>query len=1058
MIINEKTALLIRNIIKEKHPIYFQLLEYNFLENYIKTFKNEKIQIEYEENVKNKFDLTYNFLLFIFDYFKLIFLQKYIKAESRLNKYLLITKFFPHSLKDEYEKLTDINKYNDILLKFPFNRIRNISDELLSIDKILEIYLNTYFSFLLFFIVKHGGKRVFPEILPNFTSILLKNSIENDVSILSDIQISLLLNKYFCLINKIKKKKKLVFYKCLNSRNIMEIYLNFIDIYQSIKLNEEFIYSLFKKNFKKLNGEVFFKTLIMLINLSKSKKREIFSYILSREVSLSTKNIITIINIFDLSNIGEEKCHDLIKYLFSKPFKDINTYIFFENLFKKLISLHSYLSNLINRESDVNNRNRMNGLINIIFLIVRENVTNYFNDHFLIYILFSCLNKDFFYSINCELNFNIEEKKIEIHRLLNKNRKSNLNNKIDKFLKFYFKLEDIFKFNFNTFLIEKNVFNSIFKLNFEIDLSMKITEINKNESSIRLIKDFKIFLHNLIFSLDFETVGHKIVKFYLNFSNQYRKLFLDYCHSLPNVTKSYIFDYEIQIENDKIKLLPIRIDLIDSLDIMTLKIDQLLISIEMLVNFLGKNNEIIYSLFKQSFEKLLSFNSESNHQDYDYNDELSLLKEHTLIDDETISKLGISIEKNHNITKCILLKIIDCCSKKIDINIFKTPDIFNIIYLILEQHSSDEELVELSINCLGFSIINYEQLCKLIIENKDIILKLYSLIKILDNYQNLEVAKEIKVKLLHILSLKEINEMSPSDSALISFEEEEILKIIDNYIKNVNSKKYNDNFEKSYSLYLILDKLKIYKRKSLSLKTTKLIYDLLLENVKNIDSYLSNVAIKALSLLGDHNIVFFLNLLLESIKSIQIKQEGDAENISFESQFLSKIIEIIHKIVRRYRDASSSFLDKLFGIIIYFFENSLYKLDKANLTGLLMLLSTIVKYCGISLQIYLDMIIRTALNFLNNHYNCDIDIRISSSILLFKIIQNCNIDHFSIHAKSIYNSIKLNLESSIYNKGNKKFKFHLNKSILLIQEYVKEFYLPTSQIMEDINITNRYKI
>ena len=791
----------------------------------------------------------------------------------------------------------------------------------------------------------------------------------------------------------------------------MEIYLNFIDIYQSIKLNEEFIYSLFKKNFKKLNGEVFFKTLIMLINLSKSKKREIFSYILSREVSLSTKNIITIINIFDLSNIGEEKCHDLIKYLFSKPFKDINTYIFFENLFKKLISLHSYLSNLINRESDVNNRNRMNGLINIIFLIVRENVTNYFNDHFLIYILFSCLNKDFFYSINCELNFNIEEKKIEIHRLLNKNRNSNLNNKI-----------------------------------------------NKNESSIRLIKDFKIFLHNLIFSLDFETVGHKIVKFYLNFSNQYRKLFLDYCHSLPNVTKSYIFDYEIQIENDKIKLLPIRIDLIDSLDIMTLKIDQLLISIEMLVNFLGKNNEIIYSLFKQSFEKLLSFNSESNHQDYDYNDELSLLKEHTLIDDETISKLGISIEKNHNITKCILLKIIDCCSKKIDINIFKTPDIFNIIYLILEQHSSDEELVELSINCLGFSIINYEQLCKLIIENKDIILKLYSLIKILDNYQNLEVAKEIIVKLLHILSLKEINEMSPSDSALISCEEEEILKIIDNYIKNVNSKKYNDNFEKSYSLYLILDKLKIYKRKSLSLKTTKLIYDLLLENVKNIDSYLSNVAIKALSLLGDHNIVFFLNLLLESIKSIQIKQEGDAENISFESQFLSKIIEIIHKIVRRYRDASSSFLDKLFGIIIYFFENSLYKLDKANLTGLLMLLSTIVKYCGISLQIYLDMIIRTALNFLNNHYNCDIDIRISSSILLFKIIQNCNIDHFSIHAKSIYNSIKLNLESSIYNKGNKKFKFHLNKSILLIQEYVKEFYLPTSQIMEDINITNRYKI
>ena len=216
MIINEKTALLIRNIIKEKHPIYFQLLEYNFLENYIKTFKNEKIQIEYEENVKNKFDLTYNFLLFIFDYFKLIFLQKYVKAESRLNKYLLITKFFPHSLKDEYEKLTDINKYNDILLKFPFNRIRNISDELLSIDKILEIYLNTYFSFLLFFIVKHGGKRVFPEILPNFTSILLKNSIENDVSILSDIQISLLLNKYFCLINKIKKKKKLVFYKCLN--------------------------------------------------------------------------------------------------------------------------------------------------------------------------------------------------------------------------------------------------------------------------------------------------------------------------------------------------------------------------------------------------------------------------------------------------------------------------------------------------------------------------------------------------------------------------------------------------------------------------------------------------------------------------------------------------------------------------------------------------------------------------------------------------------------------------------------------------------------------------
>ena len=102
---------------------------------------------------------------------------------------------------------------------------------------------------------------------------------------------------------------------------------------------------------------------------------------------------------------------------------------------------------------------------------------------------------------------------------------------------------------------------------------------------------------------------------------------------------------------------------------------------------------------------------------------------------------------------------------------------FNIIYLILEQHSSDEELVELSINCLGFSIINYEQLCKLIIENKDIILKLYSLIKILDNYQNIEVAKEIKVKLLHILSLKEINEMSPSDSALISCEEEEILKI-----------------------------------------------------------------------------------------------------------------------------------------------------------------------------------------------------------------------------------------------------------------------------------------
>ena len=85
-------------------------------------------------------------------------------------------KIFPLSLKVEYELLTDINKYNDILIKYPFNQIRNHeigkSDELLNNEKILEIFLNLYFSYLLFFIVKNSLNSVigFPEILPNLSS------------------------------------------------------------------------------------------------------------------------------------------------------------------------------------------------------------------------------------------------------------------------------------------------------------------------------------------------------------------------------------------------------------------------------------------------------------------------------------------------------------------------------------------------------------------------------------------------------------------------------------------------------------------------------------------------------------------------------------------------------------------------------------------------------------------------------------------------------------------------------------------------------------------------
>jgi len=102
---------------------------------------------------------------------------------------------------------------------------------------------------------------------------------------------------------------------------------------------------------------------------------------------------------------------------------------------------------------------------------------------------------------------------------------------------------------------------------------------------------------------------------------------------------------------------------------------------------------------------------------------------------------------------------------------------------------------------------------------------------------------------------------------------------------------------------------------------------------------------------------------------------------------------------------------------------------------------------------YLDMIIRTALNFLNNFTSYDIETRISSAILLFKVIQNCDFNHYSNHAKYIYNSIKLNYESSSYNKENKLFKYHLGRSLDLIKEYVKEFYVPsiTNENME-INI------
>ncbi len=870
--------------------------------------------------------------------------------------------------------------------------------------------------------------------------MLLKDLSRNEVILLT--------NKYDSLIFSIKKLFPKAFKTIINSRNILETFLNFVNLNLSnTNHNDDSIYRKYDDILKKLNIEIFLKTLIMLLNLAKStKKIEIFSYILSRKVYVSNRNIITLFNIFDLSNISGEKCHDLIKFLFSKPYRNVNPYIYYENLFEKMTTLFLFLSKKKEKESDMNTVSRLNGLNNLIFLILREVVTTYKNDHFLIYLLFQSLSLSFFRQINCYLDYNIKEKKMEIQPILNNQRERRLNIILSNFLNFYYRLEDVFKNNFSTYLMNSNAFFYLMKFNYQLDHATKIQEVNKEEYSVQLIKGFKQFLLNFITSCNEDLIGEKLVKFFITLINNTKQKLLKYCRSLPkdHNVKSTFFDYKIQLENSFIKKIPIQINLLSCYESASNELDNILNEIDVFINLLSQNELIIYSIFKSAFEKFVKIKEISHEVESVFNEDLFILKENSLIDDETIKKLSIYLENIPNQKKCILLKIIDSCCKKINLNVFKTPEIFNLIYHILEQNNDDSEILELAINCLGFSIINYQELMNLLEENKNLIVKFYRLVKILENYEEeFEASKEIKTKILQILTLKEISEDKSINENKQSKEEDQLLTLVDVYLKNCNIQKFNDNFEKSYSLFLIYNNLKVFKNKNLSLKTIKLLFDILIENMKNIDSYLSEVSIKILSILVEFDVNFVLNLLYERIKSIKLEKEIDSEYLSLQSQFLSKIIEALHKIVRRFRSALSIFINKLFEIVIYFFENLLNKLDKLHICGLFILLSNIVNYCGTNLHMYLDMIIRTALNFLNNFTSYDIEIRISSAILLFKVIQNCDFNHYSNHARSIYNSIKSNYESSSYNKENKLFKYHLGKSLDLIKENVREFYVPT---------------
>ena len=779
-----------------------------------------------------------------------------------------------------------------------------------------------------------------------------KNLIRKNENLI-EIILNFCVYKYFLDMEKIQKifneKKE---EQNINSRNSQEkILINFEKRFYT-KINLIF------KNFDKiLTFKIIF--MLMDLNKSNLSYIKIISKFNTFISLYSYNNIMCLLNVFDLSNLNLETTTKLIKKLFCSIPKCLEKKDYYKKIINCFFDLILIFKNRNNDEHSIGLKEFSLNIFNEIIITFCDDVEfssflffKFFAKFFKIFgyefkmVDYSSSNLFFIQKIiyikNVELY--ITKEMIEYLSFLINNFSLVIKNKFQK----YFEILD-------NSLIFQGLINIIFiftKKNKKIE-EIKIKTNNEEEE---ICEDYftKIILD--ICSLLLENFeSNNLVRLFYNFFNSE---FLQEIFDVKNLSSSinsinYNFDF---VEINKKKFIKIKINTLKDLYSNLLYYSSYDVSVEYLnvienifdfpnfsniefflsfleilseKNFFEKktfdfanilNEEKIFLLYSEKS----NFNEKKKEENFSEKKlgEIKFLQENPLkneifdynkIDNYSISQEDLYglVYKINNFYLIVKNKIFQSfCSKAIFSQEFfleNQEQAFKFILMILNNIDDNEDkenqnaytiendIIEITINCLGFLIINCnknsnlgkegrnDKLINLILNNSEVILKK---LKLLEN--KFETCTDIIEKIKIFSFNKKIfeeknfeNKTQEKDIKILN-----ILENLENELKKIFDNS-DSNFEKSFILYQtynILNKeiyfLKLEKKKYffdfIILEKLKILFDIYIGFLKNIDDYMWKISQKNILiffelffLTDEKNFEIFFNLIKNSIKNIK---------------------------------------------------------------------------------------------------------------------------------------------------------------------------------------------
>ena len=954
-----------------------------------------KIKDKYPELYLKKFELN--------DLIELNF--NFISGIKIKKKYLNQLQKFSNEEFEIYEK-----KYNNIILKsnnsfikepysYFFNNQNNLSEIIKNKNKLeyflhVQLHLIYYILFFEYHNFSQYTKIKKPKIFEKFT--LINNKMANYT-----IQSKKLLNITISFFKKNFKKNPNLISTLNESSFEILLHLIILNYCYTKKLSFNLI---LKDRYKKIRT---FQTLIMFNSLYKNYEEYSFSIsqILSYFVTKNYDNILILIKVLDISNLGIDKCRVVMTKMFSN------------DIIKNNVTFNKVIYNFIQAILIINNK-KNEVLKSFLTEILSGIITSNDDEDYYIYIFKLFFGKflgKFLYQINIEKCYFEYKNKIKESNDENNNtiffseRFCNYIYYINTYYPVY--IQKIFP---KIIFVYHNSFNCLFSiLNL---LNSKSSFYYENIQNEKIFKWRKTIISYLLMNfnyIDNETLINKIFNYYtkpkIKIMNQ-------------NSIFTIIYDIEYDEENTKIKIKysPIKnlINYLEYLSSNEYKI-ALINSIKIIFkNFYPFNSINLLSLLLQ---KLLPQEEENEEENIFYLNENYILNNE---DEEEINKNIEIINNNISEYKETMIQIIFEKFGKLkdeDLNNLDNPNkiLYNILYAFFKTENI--KMIDSCLNCISFLYMSKKESFEL----ENIFNYLNLLNKISEKYKNEEKLminlNELKSNLLEAeKEQKKINKIDDNNNIL----ENKIIKLVEEIL--IQKKQY----KKNYSLKKLIGIFNISNNSNKSLNISMKCIDELIKFLKNElinsinDLFYSSLIIK-----------LFVNIFLsiksnEFLRNYYLKVFNELlenflkNNLEINIQISSKLFEVLVKIIKKLKGKTFLIALNILKILFNVFEKYKNNLNSLCIASSISICAYLIEYSHNEISNYISTIILTGINYLKS-LSSSIEEKRASAFLLYKVLSKLNDEELKDFSKRIFDAVKISYENS----NDKVLMFHLIKCL-----------------------------